>query len=328
MASPSKRCPTCRLLYPIATLNTHRVHAHEAAECQLCDHVFDALDDLELHTLAGPLVARHLTKHLVKCMLPGCNPRLCFGGISIETPGPVPSTEHSNGNPPTISALSASLAALSLPPDPVPPAAVRLRKNNPHFCYVCNRSLQGANGLQMHMKTSTSHRQLHAKLCRGQNCDPQRCFGGPATNGQDPVARSVEGSASKQVTTPKSGTTAPAARCLMPVPPKPVAAGSPGAPMLAPGSPSSSKAQAKPKRTNKKKPMQPKNTSSNGNFDVSDDDEPFFWQAYVGQRASMLGRQLDLDGEVEYDSRGEGWCIFCHGPSGGSYYHSCPGYSD
>jgi hypothetical protein len=61
---------------------------------------------------------------------------------------------------------------------------------------------------------------------------------------------------------------------------------------------------AKPRKKVKKRPEQ--STRRSSYYDVSEEEELPDWKVYFVQRSFMIGRQLDLDGEVEYDSNGEG----------------------
>lgn len=88
----------------------------------------------------------HLVRHDTMCMIPGCNPRLCFGGIASKMPVPVHTgTERSNSDPSAVSTLS--VASHSNPPGPL--AAVSPGRYDAKHCYICNTSLRSKNALQM-----------------------------------------------------------------------------------------------------------------------------------------------------------------------------------
>jgi hypothetical protein len=188
------------------------------------------------------------------------------------------------------------------------------------------------------MQINVEHHVLHDRFCHAANCDPRKCSqrrtatgtgNGEAPAVADSQDRRVNMGASNASTTPMPR------RVVEPGPPDQAPTGTriasssqPGPAASAPGLSSTANTQPKPKKKKKKKAAQPTRTSTYGYYDVSEEEELPEWQMHVARRAFMIGRQLDLDEEVEYDLNGEGWCIFCHGPSSGRYIHSCPGDSD
>jgi hypothetical protein len=188
------------------------------------------------------------------------------------------------------------------------------------------------------MKINVAHHVLHDRFCRAPGCDPKECSQRrPAVtgNGGAPSVINSKDRSTVNMGANKASTTPLLRRVVEPGPPDPVPTGAPiisgsqpgPASRSASGASTSAKTQPKPKKK-KKKAAQPTRAPSYDYYDVSEEEELPEWQMHVARRAFMIGRQLDLDEEVEYDLNGEGWCIFCHGPSSGRYIHSCPGYSD
>ncbi|KAH6910234.1 hypothetical protein BKA70DRAFT_1272543 [Coprinopsis sp. MPI-PUGE-AT-0042] len=209
-------CRTCQQRYSTRQeLTAHRVHAHGAIECRLCDKAFGNSSSLETHARTG---LKHRAQHAIKCSIPGCNPRNCVG-VSLTSVG-VGSAENLSD---CISATPTNVTTASSHPVVVP-----TRKGKTRQCYICDKSLLGKkSGLKMHMKDSAKHASLHSRVCQLNNCNPTKCSGRAAVNyGKTPVVDSEERQRTSIAST-TGGAATPSVPCrtiVEPGPPDPMPA--------------------------------------------------------------------------------------------------------
>ncbi|KAH6910293.1 hypothetical protein BKA70DRAFT_1272672 [Coprinopsis sp. MPI-PUGE-AT-0042] len=280
----SATCPTCLQSYPsVQELNAHRVNAHGAVECTLCEKAFKSPKGLQLHLQSSS--KKHLAQHAARCTIPGCSPQDCVG-VSLKSVN-INSVEPSTSSPPASTALIATTASN------VNAGPIQALPGNGH-CHICNKSLRGKNGVQMHMATSRSHRQRHLQTCHVQSCDPTTCFGSPPGKRKARLLADSDSPRQSTSTNLAAGSPKPRRNVVEPGPPDLAPSTTAGLGPARSGSFASADAQQKPAK------------------------DPGF----TASRSSLT---FDYVREVVYDSNGNAWCFRCRG----SWIepHFCSGYS-
>lgn len=322
-------CPTCRQRFDsMDELRLHGTQNHEGISpwCRLCDRRFKHQIALYTHIRSGSKAHREL--HALRCRIPQCHPEKCIG--SAASLGNAPTTaEPSLAGPPSGSSENAAAA-----PDAQATQATasqaplsqnesnKTKKTQP--CYVCNKEL-GENGRAMHMKTSTNHRQKHARLCKVRNCDPTTCYGLRQTHATSATAAAVKPSAAP----------ARARTIVEPGPPDPPSSSSTGAGSAQPGPPPTStsntnKPASNPPQAAKKKAKKKKVPTANISSRRLRSSRTYEDTSYRAEGWEADGDWFPQWEEHSMYGRGFLECNFCHAPvsSGGRWDHSCPGDSD